>query len=499
MRRSHQHESGFALLMVFALAAAMAVMMYMEAPRLVFEAQRRKEGLLIERGEQYQRAIQLFFRKHKKYPQNLEEVEKYQDLRFLRKKYKDPLTGKDEWRVVKVDASGQFIDSLVHKKKDPMSGDKDKDKLETHVNAIPTANLGGIPGQDEQNAALKQRASDRPAAVSGVAGSIPGGIPAGMPGGVALPYDPANPNAQGGVPGQSPYPQGQPYPGQPAYPGQASYPGQPGYPGQLGYPGQPGQAVPGQPGAPLPFQIPGQPGMGQVPGQYPGQNPYPGQGQYPGQPGYPGQTPYPGQSSYPGQPGQAGYPGQGQYPGQPGYPGQGQGQYPGQPGYPGQGQYPQTGTSGGFNPNIPPPGGSRTGTSSPTGTPPPGTPPSNVTGMIQQMLTTPRGGVVGTPGGTGVAGTGGIAGIASKAEGAGIKIYNEKSKYKEWEFLYEPQKDKSAQIASGGAGGNQLPGGQPGSDLNKPQNPGFGNQPPFGNGGGLGNSGGFGQPQGPRR
>lgn len=461
MRRSHKHESGFALLMIFALAAAMAVMMYMEAPRLVFEAQRHKEDLLIERGEQYQRAIQLFFRKHKKYPQNLEEVEKYQDLRFLRKKYKDPLTGKDEWRVVKVDASGQFIDSLVHKKKDPMGGDKDKDKLETHINAIPAANLGGLPGQEEQNAALRQRASDRPAAVSGVVGSIPGGIPAGMPGGVALPYDPSNPNAQGGIPGQSPYPQGQPYPGQP-------YPPQ-GYPAQGGVPGVPGQA-------PLPFQVPGQPSIGQYPGQnpYPGQPGLPGQNPYPGQPGFPGQNPYPGQSGLPGQnpyPGQPGFPGQNPYPGQPGFPGQNP--YPGQSGLPGQNPYPQAGS--GFNPNnIPPPGGPRTG--GPYG---PTQLPDPVKKTIEGILTNNnRGTPIGTPGGTGVAGTGGIAGIASKAEGSGIKIYNEKSKYKEWEFLYEPQKDKSAQIASGGAGGNLPPGGQPGSDLNKTPSPFDRNQTP---------------------
>ena len=38
---------------------------------------------------------------------------------------------------------------------------------------------------------------------------------------------------------------------------------------------------------------------------------------------------------------------------------------------------------------------------------------------------------------------GGIAGVASKREQQGIKVYNEKKKYNEWEFVYDISKDKS--------------------------------------------------------
>jgi len=58
-----RRESGFAVLLVFAMAAAIALMLYMAMPRVAFEAQRDKEALLIERGEEYKRAIQLYFRK----------------------------------------------------------------------------------------------------------------------------------------------------------------------------------------------------------------------------------------------------------------------------------------------------------------------------------------------------------------------------------------------------------------------------------------------------
>ena len=43
-------ERGFAVLMVFVLAAVIAITLYMEMPRVAFEAQRTKEQLLIDRA-----------------------------------------------------------------------------------------------------------------------------------------------------------------------------------------------------------------------------------------------------------------------------------------------------------------------------------------------------------------------------------------------------------------------------------------------------------------
>jgi hypothetical protein len=59
---------------------------------------------------------------------------------------------------------------------------------------------------------------------------------------------------------------------------------------------------------------------------------------------------------------------------------------------------------------------------------------------------------------------GGIAGVASTAETEGIKVYNEKTNYKEWEFIYDYTKDKGPGVGpQTGAGTpvNQL-GTQPG-------------------------------------
>ncbi len=48
------------------------------------------------------RAIQLYYRKFGHYPGSIEQLEKTNNIRFLRQKYVDPMTGKDDWRLIHV-------------------------------------------------------------------------------------------------------------------------------------------------------------------------------------------------------------------------------------------------------------------------------------------------------------------------------------------------------------------------------------------------------------
>lgn len=123
MKRRRQ-ESGFAMLLVFVLGAAIAIGLYMELPRVAFESQRQREQMLIDRGGQYQRAIQLFYRKFHAYPTNLDDLETARNIRFLRHRYKDPMTGKEEWRLIHIGPAGQLTDSLIQPA-NPL-GDKSK-------------------------------------------------------------------------------------------------------------------------------------------------------------------------------------------------------------------------------------------------------------------------------------------------------------------------------------------------------------------------------------
>ena len=88
-------------------------MLVMAMPRVAMQAQRVREETLIYRGEQYKRAVQLYFRKYKKYPAKLDDLEESDGVRFLRRRYKDPLTGEDEWRLIHMGSDGRFKDSLL--------------------------------------------------------------------------------------------------------------------------------------------------------------------------------------------------------------------------------------------------------------------------------------------------------------------------------------------------------------------------------------------------
>jgi len=79
-------------------------------------------------------------------------------------------------------------------------------------------------------------------------------------------------------------------------------------------------------------------------------------------------------------------------------------------------------------------------------------PNQDAANLIQQILTTPRQ-PPSSAGGFTSANTGGIAGVASTAEGKGIHVINDHSKYKEWEFYYDLKKDKS--VVGAAAANNQ--------------------------------------------
>jgi hypothetical protein len=49
---------------------------------------------------QYRRAVQLYYRKFHAYPPNADALVKTNDIRFLRMKYVDPITGKVDWKPV---------------------------------------------------------------------------------------------------------------------------------------------------------------------------------------------------------------------------------------------------------------------------------------------------------------------------------------------------------------------------------------------------------------
>jgi type II secretory pathway pseudopilin PulG len=108
-----KRQRGSALLIVFVFAAVIAIMLYREMPIAVFEAHRQKEELLIDRGNEYKHAIRLYVRKVGTFPPSIEALENTNRMRFLRHKFDDPLTGKDDWRILHAGPGGMIVDSKV--------------------------------------------------------------------------------------------------------------------------------------------------------------------------------------------------------------------------------------------------------------------------------------------------------------------------------------------------------------------------------------------------
>src|SRR6202142_1516620 len=96
-RHDHRRHSerGYILLMLMMFVALLEIAAGALAPSIAFRVRRDREEEMIHRGTQYSRAIRHFVKNTGRYPTRLEELENTNNIRFLRKRYKDPITGKD--------------------------------------------------------------------------------------------------------------------------------------------------------------------------------------------------------------------------------------------------------------------------------------------------------------------------------------------------------------------------------------------------------------------
>ena len=88
-------ERGYILITIILFVSLIAIAAVIMAPVIAFQVKRDREEELIHRGVQYSRAMKHFVKKFGRYPMGLEELENTNQVRFLRRRYKDPITGKD--------------------------------------------------------------------------------------------------------------------------------------------------------------------------------------------------------------------------------------------------------------------------------------------------------------------------------------------------------------------------------------------------------------------
>src|SRR5713101_6735310 len=93
--RPRRGERGYILLMLMLFVALLAIAAGALAPTMAFQVRRDREEEMVHRGVQYSRAIRRYVKKTGRYPARLEDLENTNNVRFLRKRYKDPITGED--------------------------------------------------------------------------------------------------------------------------------------------------------------------------------------------------------------------------------------------------------------------------------------------------------------------------------------------------------------------------------------------------------------------
>ena len=92
--KQHRRDAGFSLAALIFFASAASIFIAAAVPAYQMQAKREPEEELIFRGEEYARAIGKFQRKFGVYPSSVDQLVSTNNLRFVRRAYKDPITNK---------------------------------------------------------------------------------------------------------------------------------------------------------------------------------------------------------------------------------------------------------------------------------------------------------------------------------------------------------------------------------------------------------------------
>jgi type II secretory pathway pseudopilin PulG len=123
--RLRNRQRGYMLITLMLALALITIGLLTVLPEIGQQIRRDREEEMRHRGTAYMRAIQHFYKKFGRYPSRVEELENTNNLRFIRKPYKDPIN------------------------RDPATG-KERDFKLLHQTDISLNNgpvLGQIPGQ----------------------------------------------------------------------------------------------------------------------------------------------------------------------------------------------------------------------------------------------------------------------------------------------------------------------------------------------------------------
>ena len=127
-------QSGYILITLMLFVALLSIAALAILPQMKQQILRDREDEMRHRGTAYMRAIQRYYKKSGRYPARIEELENTNNIRYIRKRYKDPMA----------------VDPETHKEKDfklLRMGDKELNVLGTGGMGIGGLGGGQVPGQ----------------------------------------------------------------------------------------------------------------------------------------------------------------------------------------------------------------------------------------------------------------------------------------------------------------------------------------------------------------
>jgi type II secretory pathway pseudopilin PulG len=94
-----RRDSGYMLLVLMLAVAVLTITLLQVSQNYRRSILREREVEMIHRGVQYERAIRVYYRKFHTYPTSIEQLENTNKIRFLRKRYKDPMSPDGKWQI----------------------------------------------------------------------------------------------------------------------------------------------------------------------------------------------------------------------------------------------------------------------------------------------------------------------------------------------------------------------------------------------------------------
>jgi type II secretory pathway pseudopilin PulG len=204
-------EHGYAMAALLVALAVLSVLLTVAMPVWRHEAQREKEAELVFRGEQYARAIALYRAKNQQLSgqpgaQTLPpSIDVLVEGRFLRKKYKDPMTKDGEFMVISLAQGGQTPGVQVPgqgQTPNPIQPPSNARSLQPGGLSQSGLVIGGIQGvrsKSQENSIRTYRGATRYDQWAFMANNVPrpGGMPTATPGGANPAGPPGGPRRGG--------------------------------------------------------------------------------------------------------------------------------------------------------------------------------------------------------------------------------------------------------------------------------------------------------------